>query len=81
MGRMQALWGADFEEFEKPERWLEAETGAFRPREPFQSIAACVLERFVVEGKEAHPPEVMATLTLKMKGGLPVHVRLRENSS
>ncbi|XP_074563641.1 cytochrome P450 CYP94D108-like [Curcuma longa] len=103
MGRMQALWGSDFEEF-KPERWLEAETGAFRPESPFKypvfhggprmclgkemayiqmkSIAACVLERFVVaREKEAPPPEVMATLTLKMKGGLAVRVRGRENSS
>ncbi|KAG6508747.1 hypothetical protein ZIOFF_034128 [Zingiber officinale] len=103
MGRMEALWGSDFEEF-KPERWLEAETGSFRPESPFKypvfhggprmclgkemayiqmkSIAACVLERFVVtvaREKEAPPPEKMATLTLKMKGGLPVHVMGRQN--
>ncbi|XP_068659861.1 cytochrome P450 CYP94D108-like [Aristolochia californica] len=43
-----------------------------------KSIAACVIERFEVEvlEKEKHP-EYELSLTLRMKGGLPVRVRRR----
>ncbi|WOL03189.1 Cytochrome P450 [Canna indica] len=35
MARMEAVWGVDCGEY-KPERWLEAGTGAFRPESPFK---------------------------------------------
>ncbi|MQL86415.1 hypothetical protein Taro_018959 [Colocasia esculenta] len=37
MGRMEALWGADAEEF-RPERWLD-EDGKFQPESPFKFTA------------------------------------------
>ena len=47
-----------------------------------KSIAACVLEKFVVEvvEKDKHPERTLS-LTLRMRGGLPVRVRNRPASN
>ncbi|KAL5546775.1 hypothetical protein UlMin_006462 [Ulmus minor] len=97
MGRMESIWGKDWEEF-RPERWLEE--GVYRPESPFRfpvfhagprmclgkdmaytqmkSIAAAVIERFVIEVRDKDTcPEQLLSLTLRMKGGLPIRVRKR----
>ncbi|KAK1278974.1 Cytochrome P450 86B1 [Acorus gramineus] len=41
-----------------------------------KSIAACVIERFVIDVVAPSQPQHVLSLTLRMKGGL--HVRVRE---
>jgi cytochrome P450 len=45
-----------------------------------KSIVACVLERFQIRplGKEGIPEHILS-ITLRMKGGLPVELSKREN--
>ncbi|KAF0912578.1 hypothetical protein E2562_015268 [Oryza meyeriana var. granulata] len=38
MGRMEAVWGKDAREF-RPERWLDAADGTFRPESPFRYVS------------------------------------------
>ncbi|RLM85745.1 putative cytochrome P450-dependent fatty acid hydroxylase [Panicum miliaceum] len=73
MARVADVWGGDCEEF-RPERWLDG-GGAFRP---MKSIVACVFERFTLRfaGGEGQPGLVLS-LTLRMKGGLPMQVNER----
>uniref|UniRef100_A0ACD6A8F8 Uncharacterized protein n=1 Tax=Avena sativa TaxID=4498 RepID=A0ACD6A8F8_AVESA len=101
MGRMEDAWGKDGEEF-RPERWLDAETGVFRPEAPckypvfhvgprmclgkemayiqMKSIVASVFERFSLRylGGDAHPGLQLAG-TLRMEGGLPMHLEINTN--
>ncbi|CAM0872061.1 unnamed protein product [Alopecurus aequalis] len=38
MGRMESIWGEDAREY-RPERWLDAAEGTFRPESPFRYVA------------------------------------------
>ncbi|KAL0357502.1 UNVERIFIED_CONTAM: cytochrome [Sesamum calycinum] len=108
MGRVEKVWGKDWEEF-RPARWLEREETAGEWRfvnkdsytyPVFQAgpriclgkemafiqmkrVVAGVLRRFrvvpvVVEGAE---PVYIAGLTAKMKGGFPVRIEARAETS
>ncbi|CAD5333079.1 unnamed protein product [Arabidopsis thaliana] len=91
MGRMESIWGKDCERFD-PERWIDETNGCLEVRIllsflrlgngmasiQMKSIVADVLERFVVEapGKKEHP-DILLSITLRMKGGFFVRVQER----
>ncbi|KAG6474514.1 hypothetical protein ZIOFF_068451 [Zingiber officinale] len=64
MGRREALWGRDCEEY-RPERWLEEGV-----------VGASVLEKFDVEVVEASGRRRLL-MTMKMEGGLQVKLKQR----
>ncbi|CAA6662012.1 unnamed protein product [Spirodela intermedia] len=86
MGRTAAVWGEDCGEF-RPERWLgpagisagETCLGKEMAYIQMKSIATCLIEKFTLEvaGGGGGRPEMLLSLTLRMKDGLPVRIRER----
>ncbi|CAD6342150.1 unnamed protein product [Miscanthus lutarioriparius] len=78
MGWLSAIWGDDCAEF-RPERMCLGKEMAYVQMKP---VVASVLEEFVVDVRKevagGGVPEHVLSVTLRMKGGLPVQVRRRE---
>ncbi|KAG7962156.1 hypothetical protein I3843_09G051300 [Carya illinoinensis] len=84
MGRMESIWGENCREF-LPERWLE--NGVCRQESPFRfpvfhagprmclgKDMAYIQMKSINKDKDLEP---LLSLTLRIKGGLPVNVRKR----
>ncbi|KAL3603529.1 hypothetical protein D5086_004388 [Populus alba] len=66
MGRLEVLWGSDWEMF-KPERWLESAADGANKNGKWSFVVA----------EDGSEPVFIADLTSKMKGGFPVRFKER----
>ncbi|CAA6662014.1 unnamed protein product [Spirodela intermedia] len=80
MGRMAAVWGKTAaKSIPVPglPRWTRTCLGKEMAYIQMKSIAACLIENFTLEVARAGRPEMLLSVTLRAKGGLPVRLRGR----